>query len=88
MKAGGSISIWFFIGVSLLFNGVLILAAGIYQYLQPPETPTVLFNLHAGVWWGARQRGRVDARHLPPVASCAAQCADSVLAELKAGAMR
>lgn len=53
MKAGGSISIWFFIGVSLLFNGVLILAAGIYQYLQPPETPTVLFNLHAGIWWGA-----------------------------------
>jgi hypothetical protein len=53
MKAGGSISIWFFIGVSLLFNGVLILAAGIYQYLQPPETPTVLFNLHTGIWWGA-----------------------------------
>ena len=53
MKAGGSISIWFFIGVSLLFNGVLILAAGIYQYLQPPETPTVLFSLHAGIWWGA-----------------------------------
>jgi hypothetical protein len=53
MKAGGSISIWFFIGVSLLFNGVLIFAAGIYQYLQPPETPTVLFNLHAGIWWGA-----------------------------------
>ena len=53
MKAGGSISIWFFIGVSLLFNGVLILAAGIYQYLQPPEEPTVLFNLHAGIWWGA-----------------------------------
>jgi hypothetical protein len=53
MKAGGSISIWFFIGVSLLFNGVLILAAGIYQYVQPPETPTVLFNLHAGIWWGA-----------------------------------
>jgi len=53
MKAGGSISIWFFIGVSLLFNGVLILAAGIYQYLQPPATPTVLFNLHAGIWWGA-----------------------------------
>jgi hypothetical protein len=53
MKAGGSISIWFFIGVSLLFNGVLILAAGIYQYLQPPGAPTVLFNLHAGIWWGA-----------------------------------
>jgi len=53
MKAGGSISIWYFIGVSLLFNGVLIFAAGIYQFVYPPETPTVLFNLHAGIWWGA-----------------------------------
>jgi hypothetical protein len=53
MKAGGSISIWYFIGVSLLFNGVLIFAAGIYQLVVPPETPTVLFNLHAGIWWGA-----------------------------------
>jgi len=53
MKAGGSISIWFFIGVSLLFNGVLIFAAGIYQLVYPPERPTVLFNLHAGIWWGA-----------------------------------
>jgi hypothetical protein len=53
MKAGGSISIWYFIGVSLLFNGVLIFAAGIYQLVYPPETPTVLFNLHAGIWWGA-----------------------------------
>ena len=48
------ISIWFFIGLSLLVNGALILAAGIYQVVNPPENPTVvLFNLHAGVWWGA-----------------------------------
>ena len=48
------ISIWFFIGLSLLVNGALILAAGIYQLVNPPENPTVvLFNLHAGVWWGA-----------------------------------
>ncbi len=53
MKAGGSISIWFFIGVSLLFNGVLILAASIYQYVNPPEIRTVLFDRHAGIWWGA-----------------------------------
>jgi hypothetical protein len=53
MKAGGSISIWFFIGISLLFNGALIFATGVYQLVHPPETPTVLFNLHAGVWWGA-----------------------------------
>jgi hypothetical protein len=53
MKPGSSISIWFFIGISLLFNGVLIFGAGIYQLVRPPEYPVVLFNLHASVWWGA-----------------------------------
>ena len=33
MKTGGSISIWFFIGFSLLVNGLLILASGIYELL-------------------------------------------------------
>lgn len=53
MKPGGSISIWFFIGISLLVNGVLILASGIYEMIQPPAAPVVLFHLHASVWWGA-----------------------------------
>jgi hypothetical protein len=53
MKTGGSISIWFFIGLSLLVNGVLILASGIYELIYPPQTLVVLFNLHAAVWWGA-----------------------------------
>jgi hypothetical protein len=48
------VSIWFFIGISLAFNGALILAAGIYQVVYPPANPgVVLFQLHAGVWWGA-----------------------------------
>jgi hypothetical protein len=48
------ISIWFFIGLSLLVNGALILGAGVYQLMNPPENPgVVLFNLHANVWWGA-----------------------------------
>jgi hypothetical protein len=48
------ISIWFFIGISLLVNGALILAAGIYQLLNPPaEITIVLYNLHANVYWGA-----------------------------------
>jgi hypothetical protein len=48
------VSIWFFIGISLLVNGALILSAGIYQLLYPPENPgVVLFNLHANAWWGA-----------------------------------
>jgi len=52
MTAGKSVSIWFFIGISLLVNGVLILGAGLYQIMHPPEFPTVLFQLHAGAWWG------------------------------------
>jgi hypothetical protein len=54
MAAGRSVSIWFFIGVSLLINGVLILGAGLYEYSHPPapEAQVVLFQLHASVWWG------------------------------------
>jgi len=51
---GSGISIWFFIGLSLLVNGVLITGAGIWELLHPPVIPTiVLFHLHANVWWGA-----------------------------------
>jgi len=52
VRPDSSISIWFFIGISLLVNGLLILGAGIYEIFSPPENPVVLFNLHAGVWWG------------------------------------
>lgn len=52
MKTGGSLSIWFFIGVSLLVNGLLILASGIYELIHPPAAPVILFHLHASVWWG------------------------------------
>jgi len=48
-----SISIWFFIGIALLVNGVLILGAGIYQLVYPPENPVILYQLHANIWWGA-----------------------------------
>jgi hypothetical protein len=48
------ISIWFFIGISLAVNGALILAAGIYQLIDPPANPSVvLYSLHANLWWGA-----------------------------------
>ena len=48
------VSIWFFIGISLLVNGALILVAGIFELVNPPANPSVvLFSLHANVWWGA-----------------------------------
>jgi FtsH-binding integral membrane protein len=53
MRKGGGISIWFFVGVSLLVNGGLILGAGVWEWFNPPANPVVLFRLHASVWWGA-----------------------------------
>jgi hypothetical protein len=53
METGRGISIWFFIGISLLFNGLLIFGAGLYEFIRPPENPVVLHHLHANVWWGA-----------------------------------
>ena len=53
MKTGGSLSIWFFIGISLLVNGLLILGAGVFELLHPPAERVVLYQLHANIWWGA-----------------------------------
>ncbi|PYX03353.1 MAG: hypothetical protein DMG86_03875 [Acidobacteria bacterium] len=47
------IPIWFFIGISLFVNGILIVGAGIWEIFHPPANPVVLFHLHANVWWGA-----------------------------------
>jgi hypothetical protein len=52
MKSGGSLSIWFFIGISLAVNGAVIFATGIYEWIHPPANQVVLFNLHANIWWG------------------------------------
>lgn len=53
MRKGGGISIWFFVGISLLVNGALTLGAGVWELIYPPANPVVLFRLHANVWWGA-----------------------------------
>jgi hypothetical protein len=54
MESDGTISIWFFIGISLLVNGVLIFGAGLYQISHPPAVITIqLYQYHASVWWGA-----------------------------------
>ncbi len=47
------ISIWFFIGTLLLLYGIIITGANIFQAYNPHfGTPTVLENLHFGIWWG------------------------------------
>jgi hypothetical protein len=52
MNREGSISIWFFIGICLVVDGLLILGAGLYQLGHPPAHPVVLYSLHANIWWG------------------------------------
>lgn len=47
------VSIWFFVGIALLVNGLLVLQAGIRELFSPPTQPVVLFHLHANIWWGA-----------------------------------
>lgn len=44
--------IWFFIGITLLVYGVVILGSGIYEWIKPPEKPVAMAHLHAAVWWG------------------------------------
>ncbi len=53
MEKERQVPIWFFIGGILTIYGVLILGAGLYHLVRPPEHPVVLFNLHADIWWGA-----------------------------------
>ena len=52
MKSGSHLSIWFFTGLCLGVNGVLIFATGIYEIMYPPAQKVVLSDLHANVWWG------------------------------------
>lgn len=52
MHKPGMVSIWFLIGLLLTAYGLVITAAGIYEYIEPPAAPPVLANLHSGIWWG------------------------------------
>ncbi len=42
--------VWFYIGALLAFYGVLLTAAGVYQWVHPPAT--VLAAKHATFWAG------------------------------------
>ncbi len=45
------ISIWFFVGLMLVINGLIIAAMGIY-YIFYPETNTAMAHLNPSLWWG------------------------------------
>ena len=48
------IPIWFFIGALLAVYGVIITAAGVYEWVNPPPPDKMvkLWSYHADVWWG------------------------------------
>jgi hypothetical protein len=52
MKSGSHLSIWFFTGICLGVNGLLIFLEGIYETIHPPADKVVMFDLHANIWWG------------------------------------
>ena len=52
MKSGSHLSIWFFTGICLGVNGLLIFITGLYEIANPPANKVALYDLHANVWWG------------------------------------
>ena len=45
-----NIQVWFYIGAVLALYGILLTAAGVYQWFHPPAT--VLAGYHATFWAG------------------------------------
>jgi len=45
-------SIWFFVGLTLTIMGVLVVIAGILDYVSPPIRQTTLGSIHPALWWG------------------------------------
>ncbi len=44
--------IWYFVGWMLLVIGGIIMLTGIYYFISPAKTQTVLYELHPNIWWG------------------------------------
>ena len=48
----GMRSIWFFVGLIMLIIGILVLLAGIYEWINPTVHNVRLTRLHTNIWWG------------------------------------
>ncbi|MBI2416962.1 MAG: hypothetical protein HYV28_03510 [Ignavibacteriales bacterium] len=44
--------IWYFVGLILSINGIIIFGTGLYLLYNPPAVKTVLFDTHPNIWWG------------------------------------
>ena len=45
--------IWYFVGLILTITGVIIVAAGIYNLMNPPAVQKILSETRPELWWGA-----------------------------------
>jgi hypothetical protein len=53
MDTEHQVPIWFFIGVTLLIYGLIILGTGLYGLVDPSVEAGIALNwLHASIWWG------------------------------------
>ncbi len=51
-KPKGMRPIWYFAGWLLLIIGLIVIGTGLFELVFPPQTKTVLYELHASIWWG------------------------------------
>ena len=49
----GMRSIWYFVGLIMLIIGIIVIAAGIYDLINPTAQNIRLTHLHTNIWWGA-----------------------------------
>jgi uncharacterized membrane protein len=49
----GMRSIWFLVGLIMLIIGLIVVAAGIYDFFYPSGEKVKLSGLHTNIWWGA-----------------------------------
>jgi hypothetical protein len=52
-KEKGMRSIWYFVGLIMLIIGIIVVAAGIYDLINPTTQNIRLTSLHTNIWWGA-----------------------------------
>lgn len=45
-------TIWYFVGLILFINGLIITGTGVFLLINPPAVKTVLFDTHPNIWWG------------------------------------